>query len=77
MKTKDRIKEEIGLDKLLLTIFVAAISSILSWTWGNKETLSKITIISVCLFISVLTIMALVTFFKVKFKILELDKYEY
>jgi hypothetical protein len=36
MKAKDRLKEEIGLEKLLLTLLVAILSSLSSWTWSNK-----------------------------------------
>ncbi len=35
MKTKDRIKEEIGLYKLLLTLDFAMATSLASWLWSN------------------------------------------
>jgi hypothetical protein len=33
--TKDRLKEEIGLFKLLMTIAAAIFTSIVSWFWNN------------------------------------------
>ncbi len=35
MKTKERIKEEIGLYKLLMTIFAAIASSVGGWIFSN------------------------------------------
>ncbi len=76
MKTKDRIKEEIGFDKLLLTLMIATISSVLSWVWNSNAILSSVIIITVSVFLLFLSIISIITFFKIKFKIVELDKYE-
>lgn len=37
MKTKDRLKEEIGLDKLIMTIASAILSSLIAWIFNNKD----------------------------------------
>ncbi|NBV06410.1 MAG: hypothetical protein EBS06_04125 [Proteobacteria bacterium] len=76
MKTKDRIKEEIGLEKLLLTLLVAIISSISSWTWSNKVTLSFAVVIFLYVLCVILSTIAFAFFLKVKLKIKELDNYE-
>lgn len=76
MKSKDRIKEEIGFDKLLLTIFIATISSISSWTLSNMTILPRSIIMVIGTFLLIFGIIAIITFSKIKLKILELDKYE-
>jgi hypothetical protein len=50
MKTKDRIKEEIGFEKLLLTLLVAIASSLSSWTWGNINSLPMVLLVTLYLF---------------------------
>ena len=42
MKTKDRLKEEIGLYKLLMTIVSAMFSSLVSWLFNNIKIAKKI-----------------------------------
>lgn len=36
MKTKDRLKEEIGFDKLIMTIAAAMFSSLAGWLFTNR-----------------------------------------
>ena len=76
MKTKDRIKEEIGLEKLAMTLLVATISSLLSWTWGNHELLLKEITYFFYVLSFILGIIAIISFIKIKLKIKELDYYE-
>lgn len=76
MKTKDRLKEEIGFETLLLTLLVAVVSSLSSWTWSNEKVLLGIitsVLYSLC---ATFTVIAFVLFFKIKLKIREIDKYE-
>ena len=77
MKTRDRIKEEIGLEKLLLTLLVAIVSSFTSWTWSNQKVLSEIIVNSLYFLSIILIIIAFMLFVKIKLKIRELDRYEY
>ncbi len=77
MKTRDRIKEEIGLEKLLLTLLVAIVSSFTSWTWSNQKVLSEIIVNSLYFLSIILIIIAFMLFVKIKLKIKELDRYEY
>lgn len=77
MKTKDRIKEEIGLDKLLMTLSVAIVSSLLSWAWSNREVLSKEMIIFCYFLVFVCMSLSAISFVKIKLKMRELDCYEY
>jgi hypothetical protein len=76
MKTKDRIKEEISLEKLFLTLLIATVSSLLSWTWNNQETLLKEISYFLYLLSIVGSVTALISFIKIKIKIRELDHYE-
>lgn len=72
-KTRDRLKEEIGLEKLIMTILVATITSLLNWTWNHKEFLSEEIVYFLYLLTFYLTIAAFISFTKIKFKIKELD----
>ncbi len=77
MKTKDRIKEEIGLEKLIMTLLVAVISSFLSWTWSNREILPEEIMFFLYFLSFICATAACMSFFKIKLKIKELDNYEY
>jgi hypothetical protein len=77
--TKDRLKEEIGLFKLLLTIAMAMFTSIVSWVWNNAHNAifqdsAKIITLFFIAFILFYGIMFL--FFKIILSIKLLDKYE-
>lgn len=76
MKTKDRLKEEIGFEKLLLTLLVAVVSSLSSWAWSNREILSEKITGFIYLFLIFLVITSFLIFIKIKFKIRELDHYD-
>lgn len=76
MKTKDRIKEEIGFEKLLLTLLIAIISSLSSWTWNNEKVLLGIIATALYSLCFIFAIAAFLSFLKIKLKIKELDKYE-
>ncbi len=77
MKTRDRIKEEIGLEKLIMTLLVAVISSFLSWTWSNREILPEEIMFFLYFLSFICATAAGMSFFKIKLKIKELDNYEY
>ena len=71
MRTKDRIKEEIGLDKLLMTILSAMASSMIGWLFYNLALSPKaIAVLSVVFVFLTFTIFIL---FQIKIKIKELD----
>jgi uncharacterized membrane protein YphA (DoxX/SURF4 family) len=76
MKIKDRIKEEIGLEKLLMTLLVAVISSLSSWAYNNEESLLKEIVYFLYSLSFILGIIAAISFTKIKLKIKELDSYE-
>ncbi len=73
MKTKDRIKEEIGLYKLLMTIFSAIDSSIVGWLFNNINDSSIITLIIGFLIVIILTIAIMIFFTEINAKIEDLD----
>lgn len=72
MKTKDRIKEEIGLYKLLMTILSAIDSSIVGWLFGNIEESSIITLVVGFIVMVALTAAILIFFIKINTKIEDL-----
>ena len=76
MKTKDRIKEEIGLEKLLLIIAVAILSSFASWTWSNREIFPMTLLVTFYFLCAFFGLISLISFVKIKLKIKELDSYE-
>jgi len=76
MKTKDRIKEEIGFEKLLLTLLVAIASSLSSWTWGNINSLPMVLLVTLYFLCIVCAVFASMSFVKIKLKIKELDTYD-
>jgi len=71
--TKDRLKEEIGLFKLLMTIALAILTSIISWFWNNYITTPNITKYLSSFLIIVFGGIVLYLFFKINKKIKELD----
>lgn len=72
MKTKDRLKEEIGFDKLLMTIASAMFSSLAGWLFGNQEKGLSIILFSVSLLIVFLAVI-IYTFLSINTKIKNLD----
>ena len=72
MKTKDRIKEEIGLYKLLITIFSAIASSIIGWIFTADETSFMISIAGIFIAIS-LIIAVIKLYFRVTTNIEDID----
>lgn len=71
--TKDRLKEEIGLFKLLMTIAAAIFTSMISWFWNNYSSTPIVTkLILIGLIVMSCTII-LYLFFKINKKIEELD----
>jgi len=75
MKTKDRLKEEIGFDKLIMTIVSAIFTSLVGWLFQQNLGLSII-LISAYLFITCLFVMIIVIFLNINTKIAKLDLYE-
>jgi hypothetical protein len=71
MKTKDRLKEEIGLDKLLMTILSAIASSIFGWLFSKAE----LSLTTISIFLVAVSFFAATVFFlvQIKIKIKELD----
>ncbi len=65
MKTKDRLKEEIGFDKLIMTIASAMFSSLAGWLFGNQERGLSIIFFSVFLLIVFLAVI-IYTFLSIK-----------
>lgn len=72
MKNHDRIKEEIGFEKLLMTIAFAAFSSIVGWLFKNYSHLSLVTL-TLFSIASILLIVIIFLFVNVNTKIKELD----
>lgn len=73
MKTKDRIKEEIGFYKLLMTIMFAIFSSVAGWLFNNAHTINFITEFLLFL-ISINSFAAMLFFvFEINTKLKELD----
>ena len=73
--SKDRLKEEIGLFKLLMTVALAMFTSIISCLWGNDQT----TVLRIIILFSILFILLFVVIFlfsRIDSKIKELDNYE-
>lgn len=75
MITKDRIKEEIGLNKLAITIFSAVEFSLISWIWKNNFIFDKENIVVYIVATSLLLILILICFNTTK-KVKELDNYD-
>lgn len=51
MKSNDRVKEEIGFYKLLLTIIFATFTSLVSWFWSNADSYKTLSLLVVTLII--------------------------
>ena len=73
--TKDRLKEEIGLYKLLMTILSLLFTSIVSWMWNDNIVLE----IKILFYLGAILslILNIFLFFKIDSKIKELDHYEH
>ncbi len=76
MKTKDRLKEEIELYKLLMTIASAMLSSLVSWVWSSAPNLNFGSKIGVYFISGSFFAVILFLFFETISKIQELDKYD-
>lgn len=74
--TKDRLKEEIGLFKLLMTISAAILTSIVSWFWNNYQNISITIMAIIALSLLVFLSITLFLFNKIDHKIKELDYYD-
>jgi len=72
MKTRDRIKEEIGLYKLLITIYSAITSSIIGWVF-TTDPLPMINLIACAIILFGLTIAITRLYFKLTTNIEDLD----
>jgi len=76
MKSKDRIKEEIGLNKLLITIFAAIVVSLAAYLYKEKNNISNaeiiITFLVFFIFLAFCIFLYQITISKIK----ELDQYE-
>ena len=73
MKTKDRIKEEIGLYKLLMTFAFAVFTSITSWFWNSANSFTFVINIMVGFLIISFFWIGLFLFIEINKKIKELD----
>ena len=76
MQTKDKLKEEIGFEKLLMTLLVAVITSLASWAWSNQVVFSTFFKATIEIFLVYLLFAVVVLFIRIKNKIKELDKYD-
>ncbi len=75
MKTKDRIREEIGLDKLFIGIISAASFSLIAWAWRQDFVLNAKNIaVYFAIFVSALFLF--VAYKKIMNKIKKLDEYD-
>ncbi|MES2677690.1 MAG: hypothetical protein V4612_05195 [Pseudomonadota bacterium] len=74
--TKDRLKEEIGLFKLLMTIAMAVLTSMISWFWNNYRTASISDITIIILSAGIFSAIIFFIFIKIDHKIKELDYYD-
>jgi len=73
MKTKDRLKEEIGFDKLLMTIAAAMFSSLIGWLFNYRD--QDLSITMALIFTIAVAFLAIIIFlfFNINVKIRELD----
>ena len=76
MKSKDRIKEEIGLYNLLLTVALAVFISLMSWMWNNSSASSIWSNIIIFIAIIMVSIFILIFLLTIDLKIKELDFYD-
>lgn len=73
MKTINRLKEEIGLNKLLMAISSAIASSLVSWLFNNNVELLSLRFIAACLAMLLFLSLGLFFFVEIINKIKELD----
>ncbi len=73
MKTKDRLKEEIGFDKLIMTIASAMVSSLASWLFNNQEQALSIISFSIFLLTIFFLVVIILIFLRINTKIKNLD----
>lgn len=76
MKTKDRVKEEIGLYKLLMTFTLAICSSLIGWLFQNAVNVTLVTIIVALAGIIISLLVTVFFFTNIDTRIKELD-YDY
>ena len=75
MKTKDRLKEEIGLSKLLFTMLSAIDISLFATAWNNKNVVFDINAILIYFAILLCSTASILIFIFINSKINELDEY--
>lgn len=73
MKTKDRIKEEIGLYKLFMTVALAVLSSLIGWSWNGISPLNLKLKNMIYLMLCAFFILILILFLKIDSRTKELD----
>ena len=73
MKAKDRIKEEIGFDKLLMTIASAMLSSFVGWLFNNRNQNISIEMIFIFLISLIFLSSIIFLFINITNKIKDLD----
>ena len=74
--TKDRLKEEIGLFKLIMTIAAAIFTSMVSWFWNNYQAASASDVAIIIFSMIIFSAITFLLFIKIKLKIKELDNYD-
>jgi uncharacterized membrane protein YczE len=74
--TKDRLKEEIGLFKLIMAIATAVFTSMISWLWNNYQTAFLSEVVTIIISLVLFSIATLFLFIKIDHKIKELDYYD-
>ena len=76
MKTKDRIKEEIGLNKVLLTIFSAIVVSLAAYLYKGRNDISNAEFFITLLVFIIFLVFAIFLYKTTISKIKELDLYD-
>lgn len=76
MKTKDRIKEEVGLNKLLIAIFATVDISLFATIWKNSDHVFESKFLITSLGFTLLAFVTAKIFIKTRKKIKKLDFYE-
>ena len=74
--TKDKLKEEIGLYKLLMTITSAISSSLIGWLFNNSDKIVSVTLVFVFGVMAVFLSATVFFLIQTNIKIEELDIYE-
>ncbi len=77
MKTKDRVKEEIGLYKLFMTVALAVFISLIDWVWHNSSSSTFWSNLVVFLAVTILLVIIFILFLTIDLKIKKLDFYDH